>query len=135
MRLTRSIKLNPYLLLIIPLADIGFLLLLLFVVSSTFLVHPGISVELPFSKFILSTQHHPQIVSITAGPVPTIYFQDQQVTLENLSQKLDRKQTTSEQTIIIRADKEIPQGCVVSVMNLCLEHGYNVVLATSSRSS
>ena len=79
MKLTRSIHLNPFLFFIIPLVDLFLLLLLLFLVSSTFLLHPGISVNLPFSKFTLGPQKNPIIVSITAGPYPLIYYRDQQI--------------------------------------------------------
>src|SRR5262249_57674161 len=74
MKLTRSIHLNPFLIFIIPLVDLFFLLLLLFLISSTFLLHPGISVNLPFSKFTLGPQNNPVIVSITADPLPLLSF-------------------------------------------------------------
>ncbi len=40
MKLERSVHLNPYLLFIVPLMDLVLLFLLLFIVSSTFLVNP-----------------------------------------------------------------------------------------------
>jgi biopolymer transport protein ExbD len=130
MKLTRSIRLNPFLIFIIPLVDLFFLLLLLFLVSSTFLLHPGISVNLPFSKFTLGPQKNPVIVSITAGPYPLIYYRDQQIRLEDLSHRLEGDRE-ADRSIIIQADRLTPQGSVIEVMNLCLEKGYSVVLATS----
>jgi biopolymer transport protein ExbD len=134
MKLTRSVRLNPYLVFLTPLADLSCLLLLLFVVSSTFLLHPGISVTLPFSKFTIGPEKNPIIVTITAGPYPTIYYRDQQVALTNLGKQLDQR-SPNERSVIIRADRMTPQGAVVEVMNLCLERGYSVVLATASRES
>jgi len=130
MKLTRSIHLNPFLIFIIPLVDLFFLLLLLFLVSSTFLLHPGISVNLPFSKFTLGPQNNPVIVSITAGPFPLIYYRDQQISPEELARRLAEDQA-ADRSIIIQADRLTPQGSVIEVMNLCLEKGYSVVLATS----
>ena len=130
MKLTRSVHLNPFLIFIIPLVDLVFLLLLLFLVSSTFLLHPGISVNLPFSKFTLGPQKNPLLVSITAGPYPTIYYRDQQIELGELARRLEQDRGT-ERSIVIQADRLAPQGSVVEVMNLCLENGYSVVLATS----
>ena len=89
MKLTRSIHLSPFLVFIIPLVDLFLLLLLLFLVSSTFLLHPGISVNLPFSKFTLGPQKNPIIVSITAGPYPLVYYRDQQIKLEDLAHRLE----------------------------------------------
>jgi biopolymer transport protein ExbD len=130
MKLTRSIQLNPFLIFIIPLVDLFFLLLLLFLVSSTFLLHPGISVNLPFSKFTLGPQNNPVIVSITAGPFPLIYYRDQQISPEELARRL-AEDHGADRSIIIQADRLTPQGSVIEVMNLCLEKGYSVVLATS----
>ena len=130
MKLTRSVHLNPFLIFIIPLVDLVFLLLLLFLVSSTFLLHPGISVNLPFSKFTLGPQKNPLIVSITAGPYPMVYYRDQQIQLGELARRLEQDRGT-ERSIVVQADRLAPQGSVVEVMNLCLENGYSVVLATS----
>jgi biopolymer transport protein ExbD len=132
MKLTRSVHLNPFLIFLIPLLDICFLLLLLFLVSSTFLLHPGISVNLPFSRFTLGPQRDPIIVSITAGPYPLIYYRDQQINLEDLGQRL-KEDRSKDRSIIIQADRQTPQGSVMEVMNLCLESGYSVVLATSPK--
>ena len=130
MKLTRSIHLNPFLIFIIPLVDLFFLLLLLFLISSTFLLHPGISVNLPFSKFTLGPQNNPVIVSITASPFPVIYYRDQQIRLEELAHRL-AEDHAADRSIIIQADRLTPQGSVIEIMNLCLEKGYSVVLATS----
>ena len=130
MKLTRSVHLNPFLIFIIPLVDLFFLLVLLFLVSSTFLLHPGVSVNLPFSKFTLGPQKNPLIVSITAGPYPLIYYRDQQIQLGDLARRLEQDRG-AERSIVIQADRLAPQGSVVEVMNLCLENGYSVVLATS----
>jgi biopolymer transport protein ExbD len=130
MKLTRSVHLNPFLIFIIPLVDLIFLLLLLFLVSSTFLLHPGISVTLPFSKFTLGPQKNPLIVTITAGPYPMIYYRDQQIQLDELAHRLEQDREP-ERSIVVQADRLAPQGSVVEVMNLCLENGYSVVLATS----
>jgi biopolymer transport protein ExbD len=130
MKLERSVRLNPYLLFIVPLMDLVLLLLLLFVVSSTFLVNPGISINLPTSKFTLGAEKNPLIVAITANPIPSIYFQDRQVSLEELGREFDRDHS-SDRSVVIRADRMAPQGVVVEVMNLCLDRGYSVALATS----
>ena len=130
MKLIRSVHLNPFLIFLIPLVDLCFLLLLLFLVSSTFLLHPGIIVNLPFSKFTLGPQRNPIIVSITPGPYPLVYYRDQQISLADLAHRLEEDHSP-DRSIIIQADRLTPQGTVVEVMNLCLEDGYSVVLATS----
>jgi biopolymer transport protein ExbD len=133
MKLSRSVHLNPFLIFVIPLVDIFFLLLLLFLVSSTFLLHPGINVNLPFSNFTLGPQKSPVIVSITAGPYPLVYYRDQQIKPIELARRLDGDQL-KDRSIVIQADRETPHGTVVEIMNLCLERGFSVVLATSPKS-
>ena len=90
MKLERSVRLNPYLLFIVPLMDLVLLFLLLFIVSSTFLVNPGISISLPSSKFTLGPERNPLIVAITANPIPSIFFRDRQVSLEELGREFDQ---------------------------------------------
>src|ERR1700732_223519 len=116
MKLVRSVHLNPFLIILIPLVDVCFLLLLLLPVSSTFLLHPGISVNLPFSKFTLGPQKNPIIVSITPGPYPLVYYRDQQIRLEDLGRRLQGDRSP-DRSIIIQADRLTPQGSVVEVMN------------------
>nr|MDQ3623957.1 biopolymer transporter ExbD [Verrucomicrobiota bacterium] len=71
------------------------------------------------------------IVSITSAPVPAIYFRDQKVTFEELRARLS-KDPPRERTLILKADRSTPYEWVVKVMNLGLEQGLAVVLATSA---
>jgi biopolymer transport protein ExbD len=80
----------------------------------------------------LGPQKNPVIVSVTAGPYPLIYYRDQQIKLEELAHRLEEDHSP-DRSIIVQADRLTPQGSVVEVMNLCLENGYSVVLATSPR--
>jgi biopolymer transport protein ExbD len=130
MKLTRSVNYNPALFGLIPFVNVIFLLLIFFALSSTFVLQPGISVSLPFSSFTLGPQRNPQIVSMTAGPSPAIYFHDQKVTLDELSKSLTQSRA-KEGTLVIRADRGTPYELVVQVMNQGLAAGYAVVLATT----
>jgi biopolymer transport protein ExbD len=73
------------------------------------------------------------IVTVTAGPFPRIYYRDQAVTLDELRNAFEKDPVT-DKSIIIRADRDAPHGSVVQVMNLCLDRGYSVILATSPKS-
>ena len=132
MKLVRSVRLNPYLVFLVPLVDVVVLLALLFLVSTTFLLHSGVSVRLPSSNFILGPEKNPLIVTVTAGPFPTIFYRDQPVTLVELAKRLP-PESGQDTDVVIRADRDTPQGLVVQVMNVCLERGFNVMLATSSK--
>lgn len=129
MKLARSAKFNPVLFNIVPLVNVIFLLLLFFVLSKTFVLQPGMAVALPVSSFSLAPQQNPQIVSVKAGPVPTIFFNDQRMTLPELQQSLSTA-TSGKRNLIVRADKDAPYNLVVQVTDCALKNGYSVTLAT-----
>ena len=132
MKLARSVRLNPYLVFLVPLVDVIFLLVLLFLVSTTFLLHSGVSVRLPYSNFILGPAKNPLILTVTAAPFPTIFYRDQPVTLAELAKQLP-PEGGQDVEVVIRADRDTPHGLVIQVMNVCLERGFNVMLATSPK--
>jgi biopolymer transport protein ExbD len=113
----------------VPLLDVVFLMLFFLLLSSNLVLHPGISVSVPFSKFMLAPPAKYQIISITNGT--TVYFHDQKVSIDDLGPQLDlaRKEGRS---IIIKADKATPYEMVIRVANVALEHGVpSVALATA----
>jgi biopolymer transport protein ExbD len=115
----------------IPLLDVIFLLIFFLVLSSNFILQPGISVSVPLSRFTLGPQINPQIISITGGAAPAIYFRDQKVVLAQLGPLLDEAKKEG-RPIIIKADRLTPYALVVEVTNLSLERGItSVALATT----
>jgi biopolymer transport protein ExbD len=132
MKLTRTKEYHFGWLLVFPLLDVVFLLIFFLLLSSNFILQPGISVSLPFSRFTLGPQLNQQIISITGGPVSTIYFRDQKITLEQLGPLLDAAKREN-RSIIIKADRLTPYETVVAVTNAALEHGITLVsLATTA---
>lgn len=131
MKLTRTTNYRFGWIGIVPLIDVVFLLLFFFLLSSTFVLQPGISVSLPFSRFTLGPQINQQIISITGGGTPVIYFRDQKVSLDQLGPLLDTARSEG-RPIIIKADRFTPYELVVAVTNAALEHGISsVALATT----
>jgi len=132
MKLTRTKEYNFAWLVLFPLVDVAFLLMFFLLLSSNFVLQPGISLSLPFSRFSLGPQVNRQIISITGGAVPALYFRDQKITLEQLGPLLDAAKREN-RSIIIKADRTTPYETVVTVTNAALEHGINsVALATTS---
>lgn len=132
MKLSRTVNHNPALFNIIPLVNVMFLLLVFFALSSTFVLQPGISVTLPYSTFTLAPQRSPQIVSVTAAPVPAIFFHDQKLTLDELARNLADARIKN-RTLIIKADRSTPYDLVMQIMNTGLQSGYSVVLAAGEQ--
>ena len=126
MKLSRTTNYNFGWLLLIGLVDLAFLLVFFLLLSSNFILQQGVSVSMPFSRFTLGPQTSRQIISITGGAVPAIYFQDQRVTMEELGPLLDAAKRRDE-SIIIKADRSTSYETVAEVANAALEHGITSV--------
>ena len=122
MKLSRTTNYNFGWLLLIGLVDLAFLLAFFLLLSSNFILQQGISISMPFSRFTLGPQSNQQIISITGGAVPAIYFQDQRVTVEQLGPLLDAAKR-KDQSIIIKGDRSVSYETVAEVTNAALEHG------------
>jgi biopolymer transport protein ExbD len=125
-KLSRTTNYNFEWLLLIGLVDLAFLLAFFMLLSSNFILQQGISISMPFSRFSLGPQSNQQIISITGGAVPAIYFQDQRVTMEQLGPLLDAAKR-KDQSIIIKADRSASYETVAEVTNAALEHGITSV--------
>jgi len=126
MKLHRTINFNFGWIVLVALVDLAFLLVFFLLLSSNFILQQGISVSMPFSRFTLGPQTSRQIISITGGAVPAIYFQDQRVTMEELGPLLDAAKRRDE-SIIIKADRSTSYETVAEVANAALEHGITSV--------
>ena len=134
MKLSRTKEYNFGWLVFLAVADVTFLLVFFLLLSSNFILQQGISVSMPFSRFTLGPQTNQQIISITGGTVPAIYYRDQKVTIAQLGPLLDAAKREG-LSIIIRADRSTPYEIVAQVTNAALEHGITSVAlaATPSR--
>ena len=131
MKLSRTKEYQFSWLAAIPMLDVIFLLIFFLVLSSNFILQPGISVSVPLSRFTLGPQINPQIISITGGAAPAIYFRDQKVAIDQLAPLLDEAKKEG-RPIIIKADRLTAYALVVEVTNLALERGIaSVALATT----
>jgi biopolymer transport protein ExbD len=131
MKLSRTTTISFGWLYVFPLLDVVFLLIFFFLLSSSFVLQPGIAVTVPFSRFTLGPQPNQQIISITGGPNPAIYLRDQKVTLAQLGPALDVTKREG-RSIVIKADSLVSYDLVMAVTNAALERGISsVALATT----
>jgi biopolymer transport protein ExbD len=133
MKLSRTKEYNFGWLMIIPAIDVVFLLIFFLLLSSNFILQPGIAVSLPFSRFTLGPLQNQQIISITGGGMPTIYFRDQKTTLEKIGPLLDAAKREN-RSIVIKADRLTPYELVVAVTNVALEHGITSIALAAAPS-
>lgn len=132
MRLVRTKEYHFGWICIFPLVGVLFLLIFFILLGSNFVLQPGIAVTVPASRFILPPQARQQVISITGGGSPAIYFRDQRTTFEQLGPLLDAAHREG-RSIIVKADRYTPYETVVAVTNAALEHGItSVALATTT---
>jgi biopolymer transport protein ExbD len=129
---------------LVPVVTVVLLLLSFFLLSSSFVLQPGIKVEPPQSQFGVGTPLSRLIVAITLSPAqvdangvalqrePVLYFNDQIVTLDDLRAQLD-KMTLGRvpPSLVIKADKGVTLDTVMAVEDIALAHRLPVILATA----
>lgn len=128
MKLKRHFQFQPGFLYLGPVLDIAFLVTLFVVLSTSFLLQPGIAVQTPASPFFLAPQRNPAVVSITGAPKAAIFFDNEEVTLEGLAERLARGREPG--TIVLKADRHAPYDLLMRVTTLAVEMDIPVVWAT-----
>jgi len=115
---------------IAPLIDIVLLLLIFFMLTSNFIMQPGIKITLPKAKTSKPQEEENIIVFITEGN--KIFLNDREIDIDELKEALEEKIKTAEKKIVIlKADEKINLGLAVKVMDIAKEAGTeNLVIST-----
>jgi len=117
-----------------PLIDVVFLLLIFFMLSSSFVQVSGIPVVLPEAAASSDMSVDKLVVSIDRKN--NLYFNDKLMDWENLTEQLQKcKLKWYADTVIVRADKNTEYGVVVKMMSLARSLELNVYVATVSTES
>src|SRR5437762_8059139 len=122
MKLARTTTYNFGWVVLVALVDITFLLVFFLLLSSNFILQQGISISMPFSRFTLGPQTTHQIISISGGAAPAIFFQNLRGTIEQLRPLPDGAHR-NHQYIIIQAERLNSYETVVVVANAAAAHG------------
>ncbi len=107
---------------ITSLIDVIFMLLLFFMITSTFLEQPGIKLELPTAK--TSAPSEPQEYVLTVDKKGELFLNRQPVALAALEAEIRKAlPKMKEGALVLKADQEISHGLVVRVMDLAKRGG------------
>jgi biopolymer transport protein ExbD len=99
-----------------PLIDVVLMLVIFFMLTTTFVLTPGIKVDLPHGRSSQQTSDNDAIVIIAREG--TVYYDDQLVDIDTLQTLLRRAfQLRPSLRIVIQADKSAEHGRVVEVMD------------------
>ncbi|MCK4772837.1 MAG: biopolymer transporter ExbD [Candidatus Latescibacteria bacterium] len=106
----------------IGLTDIVLLLLIFFLLSSTFILQPGIKVELPEAQVVETVER--QILTVTIPISGGVYLNDEPVSLAELPARLQQELAGGlDKDIILRADEDIPFKRAVEIMDIAKRVG------------
>ena len=124
MRFARHVQFEKGHLDIAPLIDCVFLLLIFFLLTSNFIFQPAIKINLP--KAITSQTIPEKVIVITVTADNRFYFNDMPITFTELKIKLENL-SKENKPILIKADREVELGKVVSIWDLCRDLGISQV--------
>jgi biopolymer transport protein ExbD/biopolymer transport protein TolR len=117
-----------------PMVDVVFLLLIFFMISTTFVESPGISVKLPEAS-TQAMDREPKEIKVYLTRDGTIYYRDQKISIEEYRSLLsEHRSEAALTTVLLLADQESRHGRVVTLMDLARDAGYTkLAIATEQR--
>ncbi|MCM8812329.1 MAG: biopolymer transporter ExbD [Candidatus Omnitrophica bacterium] len=111
---------------ITPLVDMVFLLLIFFVLTSNYVIFPGIKVNLPSAATAEAVTDKNIVITLTRSN--EVFVMDKKVTIEELRAYLaEAAQQKDKKILMIKADKETPLENVVRIWDLCRTSGLEQV--------
>ena len=108
-------------------ADIIFLLLIFFMLTSSFVTPSGLPVNLPTSK---TSTIQMQKVNVTITPDLKYYINDKVTRVEDLESRLQELLLGEEGAVILNVDKSVPVEYLVRVAGIATSLNAKVSIAT-----
>ena len=113
---------------IASLVDVLFLLLIFFMVTSAFVEQPNIKLELPSTRHSEVSKMDNMVLSIARDG--KLFLQDRPVDKKNLEKELRRVVLdTGDEVLVLKADKFVPYGVVIDIMDAVKGAGFRKVIA------
>jgi len=101
---------------IAPLIDVVFLLLVFFMLTSSFVFQPGIRVNLP--RAVTSEVLHKNLLVVTVTDSNQIFINERPIRDDELVSRITLASREG-QSLLIRADKKANLGKVIEVWDIC----------------
>jgi biopolymer transport protein ExbD len=130
---------------LVPMVTVVLLLLLFFLLSSSFVLQSGVKVDPPRTAYGVGTPLSRLIVAVTLPPAqidadgaalkrdPTLYFDDEIVTMDGLRAALDRLPSSrTAPSLIIKADKDVPLDVIMTIVDIAAAHHLAAIIGTQS---
>ena len=98
-----------------PMMDIVFLLLIFFLVTSTFLPDSGMDLELPESTTVTQSELAPTMISVAEDGA--LRLDGEAISVEELEQRVAALPQSDRQRITVRADARVDYGVIVRIID------------------
>ena len=111
-----------------PMVDMLFIIVLFFLVTSSFIEQPNIKLELPSTKYASTSKLEERVLMISQDG--KFFFQNEPVERKDLITVLKNaflKQ--DDKTLVLRADKNVPYGVVIDIMDAAKGAGLRRIVA------
>lgn len=132
-RLARRTEIKKGQLDIAPLIDVVFLLLIFFMLTSNFVLQPGIKVSLP--KAVTGETLASESLLITLTGQDLLYVNDRPATIQELIPQI-RDAAVQKKHVLLRSDSQASLGRVVEIWDLCRDAGVaQINIATNQKKS
>ena len=130
MKLEMTLPERPGFLHAVPVLNLFALLLLFLLLGPSFVMHSGISVDMPPSRFQMERFRNSLVVTLGPGqPEPRIYLGRDSLTLGELARRLDEFHETAgaaKAIVLLQSDAGTPVGTEREVTELILGKGFRV---------
>ena len=118
---------------IVPLVDVSLVLLIIFMVTATFIKAAGMNIQLPSSSESLAEKTTLHEVVIVVAADGTLFWQGEPITEQRLASVLkeNAREFGTESHVIIQGDERAAYGNVVRAMSLAKQAGFTrLVIST-----
>ncbi len=113
---------------IASLVDVLFLLLIFFMVTSAFVEQPNIKLELPATRHSEVSKVERTVLTLSRDG--QLFLKEKPVDKQNLEKELRRLMLdTGDDVLVLKADKMVPYGDVVDIMDYAKGAGFKKVVA------
>ncbi len=130
-RLKRRTEIKKGQLDIAPLIDVMFLLLIFFMLTSNFVIQPGIKVSLP--KAITSEVLSSRNLTVTLTGQDLLFLNEMPTTIVELTREI-KIAADENKTVLLKADAGASLGRVVEIWDLCRDAGVSQInIATNQK--
>ena len=118
---------------ITSLIDVMFLLLIFFMVSSTFKEQPGLKLELPESTVSEPTELKEIVLQVDLDEHLQVryHLNNELIQLDKLGRNIAKIEAPDLKSLILKADRRIQHGIIVQVIDLAKQNGIKkIIIAT-----